>query len=150
MFGERDTHANWIQEFDNLKDNEIIYKLVGPVLLKQEKFEADGTVKGRLEFIGNELYVRTPQHPPQSLFCPTHLSATSSLPAPSRRITPAPQHSTHHFRGKECTDEIRERQEKHIKELQKQIDGKRAEIMQIQAAAQAASQGAQQGKEVAA
>lgn len=47
-------------------------------------------------------------------------------------------------------DYSRERQEKHIKEVQKQIDGKRAEIMQIQAAAQAASQGAQQGQEVAA
>lgn len=43
------------QEFDNLKDEEIIYKLVGPVLLKQEKFEAEGTVKGRLEFIGKEM-----------------------------------------------------------------------------------------------
>lgn len=49
-----------MQEFDNLKDGEIIYKLVGPVLLKQEKFEADGTVKGRLEYIGGELYVPSP------------------------------------------------------------------------------------------
>lgn len=49
-----------MQEFDNLKDGEIIYKLVGPVLLKQEKFEADGTVKGRLEYIGSELYVLSP------------------------------------------------------------------------------------------
>lgn len=39
-----------------------------------------------------------------------------------------------------------------VKDIQKKIDGKRAEIMQIQAAAQAMSQGAQggQGKEVAA
>ena len=35
----------------------MIYKLVGPVLLKQEKFEAEGTVKGRLDFIGKEMYV---------------------------------------------------------------------------------------------
>jgi prefoldin beta subunit len=43
------------QEFDALEDDETIYKLVGPVLLKQEKFEAESTVKGRLDFIGNEM-----------------------------------------------------------------------------------------------
>ncbi|KAL2108014.1 hypothetical protein VUR80DRAFT_4367 [Thermomyces stellatus] len=88
------------KEFDNLKDGEVIYKLVGPVLLKQEKFEAESTVKGRLEFISGEI----------------------------------------------------DRVEGQVKDLQKKIDSKRAEIIQIQAAAQAASQGAQsgQGKEVAA
>lgn len=46
----------------------------------------------------------------------------------------------------------RDRVEGQVKDLQKKIDSKRAEIIQIQAAAQAASQGAQsgQGKEVAA
>ncbi|MBE3043226.1 hypothetical protein IMZ48_11770 [Candidatus Bathyarchaeota archaeon] len=48
------------QEFDRLKEGESVYKLVGPVLLKQDKFEAEGTVKGRLEFIGNEMYVPYP------------------------------------------------------------------------------------------
>ncbi len=43
------------QEFDKLKDGETIYKLVGPVLLKQEKFEAESTVKGRLDFIEKEM-----------------------------------------------------------------------------------------------
>lgn len=43
------------QEFDRLKEGESIYKLVGPVLLKQDKIEAEGTVKGRLEFIGKEM-----------------------------------------------------------------------------------------------
>lgn len=42
-------------EFKNLKDGEEIYKLIGPVLLKQEKVEAEGTVNGRLEFIGKEM-----------------------------------------------------------------------------------------------
>ncbi|KAK8087673.1 prefoldin subunit 6 [Apiospora hydei] len=42
-------------EFDRLKEGESIYKLVGPVLLKQDKVEAEGTVKGRLEFIGKEV-----------------------------------------------------------------------------------------------
>ncbi|KAI0475673.1 Prefoldin beta-like protein [Xylariaceae sp. FL0804] len=43
------------KEFERLQDGENIYKLVGPVLLKQEKFEAESTVNGRLEFIGKEL-----------------------------------------------------------------------------------------------
>ncbi|KAL1907035.1 Prefoldin subunit 6 [Sporothrix stenoceras] len=43
------------KEFENLKDGESIYKLVGPILLKQEKFEADSTVKGRLDFIDKEI-----------------------------------------------------------------------------------------------
>jgi prefoldin beta subunit len=38
-----------------LKDGEEIYKLVGPVLLKQDKIEADSTVKGRLDFISKEM-----------------------------------------------------------------------------------------------
>ena len=38
-----------------MKDGENIYRLVGPVLLKQDKPEAESTVKGRLEFIGNEM-----------------------------------------------------------------------------------------------
>lgn len=43
------------KEFASLKDGEVIYKLVGPVLLKQEKVEAESTVNGRLEFIGKEI-----------------------------------------------------------------------------------------------
>ncbi|KUI60185.1 Prefoldin subunit 6 [Cytospora mali] len=43
------------KEFAGLKDGEAIYKMVGPVLLKQEKFEAESTVNGRLEFIGKEI-----------------------------------------------------------------------------------------------
>ncbi|RYP08303.1 hypothetical protein DL765_008845 [Monosporascus sp. GIB2] len=43
------------KEFKRMKDGENIYKLVGPVLLKQEKVEAEGTVNGRLEFIGKEI-----------------------------------------------------------------------------------------------
>lgn len=46
---------NLFQEFDNLGEDETIYKLVGPVLLKQEKFEAESTVKGRLDYINGEM-----------------------------------------------------------------------------------------------
>ncbi|KAF3349875.1 hypothetical protein VdG1_09002 [Verticillium dahliae VDG1] len=44
------------QEFDGLKEGERIYKLVGPILLQQDKFEAEGTVKGRLDFIDKEMH----------------------------------------------------------------------------------------------
>ncbi|RKF64356.1 putative prefoldin subunit 6 [Erysiphe neolycopersici] len=43
-------------EFANLADdNANIYKLVGPVLLKQDKAEAVLAVDARLEFINNEI-----------------------------------------------------------------------------------------------
>ncbi|KAI1431335.1 prefoldin subunit [Xylaria sp. CBS 124048] len=43
------------KEFERLKNGEAIYKIAGPILLKQDKVEAESTVKGRLEFIGKEL-----------------------------------------------------------------------------------------------
>ncbi|KAL9483738.1 hypothetical protein ACSS6W_002527 [Trichoderma asperelloides] len=47
--------ANSLEEFENIGEDEVVYKLVGPVLLKQETFEAESTVKGRLDFIGGEI-----------------------------------------------------------------------------------------------
>ena len=44
------------QEFNSLADDANIYKLVGPVLLKQDSTEAKSTVDGRLEYIGGEMY----------------------------------------------------------------------------------------------
>lgn len=49
-----------LEEFENIGEDEVVYKLVGPVLLKQETFEAESTVKGRLDFIGGEMLVTTP------------------------------------------------------------------------------------------
>ncbi|TKA27932.1 hypothetical protein B0A50_03997 [Salinomyces thailandicus] len=44
------------KEFAGLKDDEAnIYKLVGPVLLKQDSTEAKSTVEGRLEYIDKEI-----------------------------------------------------------------------------------------------
>lgn len=98
------------QEFDNLKDNEVIYKLVGPVLLKQEKFEADSTVKGRLEFIGGELYVLPHSLHPIALLqplpsCPSLSDMLSTNPALSLTslTTSNPRRSTLPPRGEnEC------------------------------------------------
>lgn len=44
-----------MQEFNKLKDGERIYKLVGPVLLQQDKVEAESTVNGRVDFITKEM-----------------------------------------------------------------------------------------------
>ncbi|KAH9827755.1 Prefoldin subunit [Teratosphaeria destructans] len=44
-----------LQEFSTLSDSANIYKLVGPVLLKQDTTEAKSTVDGRLEYIGSEI-----------------------------------------------------------------------------------------------
>ncbi|GAD96835.1 conserved hypothetical protein [Paecilomyces variotii No. 5] len=43
------------KEFASLDDDANIYKLVGPVLLKQDKTEATMAVDGRLEFIEKEI-----------------------------------------------------------------------------------------------
>lgn len=44
-------------EFDKLDEDSKIYKIVGPVLLKQDKNEAVMAVNGRLEFIEKEMCV---------------------------------------------------------------------------------------------
>ncbi|CAL8577989.1 Prefoldin subunit 6 [Xanthoria parietina] len=43
------------KEFNILSDDSTIYKLIGPVLLKQEKTEAESAVDGRLDFIEKEI-----------------------------------------------------------------------------------------------
>ncbi|KAL8710456.1 MAG: hypothetical protein Q9220_004888 [cf. Caloplaca sp. 1 TL-2023] len=43
------------KEFSTLDSEANIYKLIGPVLLKQEKGEAETAVEGRLEFIEKEI-----------------------------------------------------------------------------------------------
>ena len=45
-----------LQEFISLDDDASIYKLVGPVLLKQDRNEAIGVVSGRLDYINKEMY----------------------------------------------------------------------------------------------
>ncbi|KAF4126242.1 prefoldin beta subunit [Geosmithia morbida] len=53
--GQRQENIGVQKEFENLGDDETIYKLTGPVLLKQDKMEANSTVKGRLDFINGEI-----------------------------------------------------------------------------------------------
>lgn len=49
-------------EFASLDDDANIYKLIGPVLLKQDRSEAIRTVDGRLEFIEKEMYALPALH----------------------------------------------------------------------------------------
>ena len=44
-----------LQELDVLEDGAVVYKLVGPVLVKQELAEAKQTLEKRLEYIKKEL-----------------------------------------------------------------------------------------------
>ncbi|KAJ4125349.1 Prefoldin subunit 6 [Fusarium equiseti] len=53
--GQKQENVGVQQEFERLQEGETIYKLTGPVLLKQDKFEAENTVKGRLDYIGSEI-----------------------------------------------------------------------------------------------
>jgi prefoldin beta subunit len=46
------------EEFGILQDDAKIYKLIGPVLIPQDKAEADLNVEKRLEFINSEMYDR--------------------------------------------------------------------------------------------
>eukprot|EP00742_Colponemidia_sp_Colp-10_P001947 GILJ01002080.1.p1 GENE.GILJ01002080.1~~GILJ01002080.1.p1 ORF type:complete len:125 (+),score=30.98 GILJ01002080.1:49-423(+) len=43
------------EEFDRLEEDATVYKLVGPLLVKQEVVEAKGNVSKRLEFITGEI-----------------------------------------------------------------------------------------------
>src|SRR6266404_1464389 len=45
------------QEFGTLSANNVVFKLVGPVLVKQDQAEAKSNVEKRLEFIGGEMCV---------------------------------------------------------------------------------------------
>ncbi|KAF7306813.1 Prefoldin subunit 6 [Mycena indigotica] len=43
------------QEFAKLTPDNVVYKQIGPVLVKQEQDDAKKDVKGRLEFISSEI-----------------------------------------------------------------------------------------------
>ena len=43
------------KEFDGLSDDAKVFKMVGPVLLKQERSEALTAINGRLEFIAKSI-----------------------------------------------------------------------------------------------
>lgn len=49
------THVFHTQELDLLEDDAVVYKLVGPVLVRQELSEARQTVEKRLDYISKEL-----------------------------------------------------------------------------------------------
>ncbi|TKA44086.1 hypothetical protein B0A54_04852 [Friedmanniomyces endolithicus] len=51
-------HTENKSEFAGLADDAVVYKLVGPVLLKQDTSEAKSTVDGRLDYIEKEMQVR--------------------------------------------------------------------------------------------
>lgn len=46
-----------LQELDLLESTNTVYKLIGPVLVKQDLDEAKATVTKRLEYINGEMWV---------------------------------------------------------------------------------------------
>jgi prefoldin beta subunit len=52
---QQQENKNVQAEFAKLKDNANIYKMVGPVLLKQDKTEATMAVDSRLQYIEKEI-----------------------------------------------------------------------------------------------
>jgi prefoldin beta subunit len=46
--------TNIAQELEKLEDDANVFKLIGPVLIKQDLVEAKSNVQKRLEFIQNE------------------------------------------------------------------------------------------------
>ncbi|KAI0917806.1 hypothetical protein AcV5_003955 [Taiwanofungus camphoratus] len=48
------------KEFAQLTEANTVYKLIGPVLVKQDQAEAKSNVEKRLEFIRGEMYVFLP------------------------------------------------------------------------------------------
>jgi chaperonin cofactor prefoldin len=54
---QQDLTIHLTQEFTTLTPNNVVYKLVGPVLVKQDQAEAKSNVDKRLEFIRGEMSV---------------------------------------------------------------------------------------------
>ena len=44
-------------EFDFIESSDTVYKLIGPILVKQETSEAKLNIEKRLEFINKEMYI---------------------------------------------------------------------------------------------
>ncbi|KAK3902503.1 Prefoldin [Staphylotrichum tortipilum] len=105
------------KEFKNLKDTETIYKLIGPVLLKQDRSDAESTVNGRLEFIDKEM-----------LRCWT----TMTMPATACRNrhdlswSPRPASMRPHFSvtiGKEPTSQVASRMRSRVEDWERASSG---------------------------
>ncbi|KAI4088184.1 MAG: hypothetical protein LQ348_002722 [Seirophora lacunosa] len=54
LSSQRTENSSVLATLSTHPDSAAIYKLIGPVLLKQEKAEAETAVRGRLDFIGKE------------------------------------------------------------------------------------------------
>lgn len=47
----------WLKELDLLNEDANVYKLIGPVLVKQDLAEANANVRKRIDYMSAELYV---------------------------------------------------------------------------------------------
>ena len=76
------------QEFSTLTEKNAVYKLIGPVLVKQDQAEAKANVEKRLEFITSEMWVSRRSSCPLTADSPLRLAyphhKVSALRARSR------------------------------------------------------------------
>ncbi|KZT68518.1 hypothetical protein DAEQUDRAFT_766325 [Daedalea quercina L-15889] len=98
------------KEFSTLTERNEVYKLVGPVLVKQDQAEAKTTVDKRLEFIASDMCVS---------WLPSDESSLT-VHAPSSRVRPPNS----------------KRIEGQIKDLEEKADKKKLELVEIQTALQ--------------
>jgi hypothetical protein len=70
-----------VQELALLSDDAKVYKLVGPVLVRQEVKEAQQTVDKRIDFIGGELCVARRRRRP--MHCPFAVADSHAARTPS-------------------------------------------------------------------
>ena len=89
-----------------LTPKNAVYKMIGPVLVKQEQAEATANVAKRLEFIRSEMYVPSP--------------------SPSRPLPPLP-HSMFNF-PRFVSSPRRKRMEAHLQSISEKSEKKKQEV----------------------
>merc|ERR1719378_1971214 len=72
-----------LKELDLLEEDASVFKLIGPVLVKQELVEVKNNVTKRVEFIKNDMCVRLPRARRRPL------TLTRALPCPVARTCAA-------------------------------------------------------------
>ena len=128
-------HYRIVQELERLNDDSNVFKLIGPVLVKQDVDDAKATVASRLELIERELCVLSHRVLTR---CPQTFSfqraplpfLTHCFSALTSRSTPSHTYTPHTHRSERIGAEIEQKEKDQMSTRQM--------IMQVQQAAQAA------------
>ena len=128
-----------MQELGRLDDDATVFKLIGPVLVKQDVEDAKATVGSRLELIERELCVLA--RASGSLRCdawmPLPAPAAAHLARPRARYAPHPSSHANLQRSERIGTEIETKEKEQLATRQMIM-----QVQQAQAAAKAAGGGA--------